>query len=239
MTIKPRQTVSLLPPDIEAAVFFMQDQLMFCQREQGDILKPLALKTLRAALSTGGVDSGWLPPAVIRCGESTQGPWAALWTNPASHRLTLVNEQLQKEGQKHLRISAPLPGLVLCGHGRRYALFATEGAEFNPQARALHAPLPNVHPDGMICWGSNHAPTASPGQVPSAWRLFIDSPFNADLSRGKSQACADDVRQQLVALSQRCATDYPLDDLMPHAQATITDCVRSFLRQGGQNDMDL
>ena len=239
MSPKPKHNKSLLPPDIEAAVFFMEDQLMFCQREHGDSLKPLALKTLRAALSNVALDSGWVPSGVVRCGESAQGAWTVLWIPPTRHTLILVNDKWRKEGGRDWRIEAPLPGLVLCGHGQRYSVFATDDADFSPQARALHAPLPNVHPDGAVCWGSNRPPDARPGQMPAAWQLFMNSPFNGDLSQGKSQSSPDDVRDLLVQLSLQSALAYPLDDLKPHGQSTITQCLRPILSPGDHDDMDL
>ena len=238
MSPKPKHHTSLLPPDIEAAVFFMEDQLMFCQREHGDVLKPLSLTTLRAALSSVALDSGWLPPGLVRCGENAQGAWAVLWIPPAVHRLTLTGATPRRNPNEHVRIEVPLPGLVLCGHGQRYLLFATEGAEFSPQARALHAPLSNVHPDGAICWGSNRVPDSKPSQMPAAWRLFMESPFNGDLSQGKSRSSPDDVRERLVELSRQRAAAYPIDDLEPYGRTTIAECLRSILKSGGQDDVE-
>ena len=214
----------LLPPDIEAAIFFQGEQLLFCQRDSGEWLKPIATQTLRAALSGVAVDSGWLPPGVLRCGESAAGPWAVLWIPPARHRLQLAPD-----------VEAPLPAFVFGGVGRRYAVWAVGEREFAPTLPAYHAPLPNVHPDGTVCWGQNRPPEAKPQKLPAVWRLFVESPFNGDLCRGKSQACPDDVREQLHRLGK--VNVYPLDDLVP-LNLTIAECLQSFLRAGGLDDVD-
>ncbi|MCA1553933.1 MAG: prokaryotic E2 ligase family D protein, partial [Chloroflexi bacterium] len=213
---------------VEAAVFFMQDQLMFCQRDHGDRLKPLSLQTLRAAVSEAPLDSGWLPPGLVRCGQSAHGPWAVLWVPPGKHTVMLADEQIE----------TPLPGFVLYGHGARYWVFALAACDFRPDARLYDAPLPNVHADGAICWGGNRPPEAQPSQMCAAWQLFMSSPFNGDLSQGKSRAAPQDVRALLRHLQREGARDYPLDDLQPLGQLTVAAGLMQVLNIGGYHGLE-
>jgi hypothetical protein len=117
-------------------------------------------------------------------------------------------------GRRRIEIEVPLPPLVFASHCKTYYAWALTGDDFSPEAEACHVPLPNIQPDGGICFGDNHPPAASPGNATRAWELFITSPFNNHLTSGKSQSFPNDVRAQLLRLADRRARQYPRKDMM-------------------------
>ncbi len=144
-------------------------------------------------------------------------------------------------------ITVPLPGLVFAGVHTTYYVWALQEDGFVSSASLFRAPLPNVSSDGHICFGSNHAPGVTWQTIDVAWRLFIDSPFNADMVGGKSVSFAQDVRHQLLTLAAAKATIYPVDDLRPHVEGfslsepatmqTVDDVVERYLLMKGRPNL--
>jgi hypothetical protein len=99
--------------------------------------------------------------------------------------------------RRFLDFEVPLPALAFAGIGSQYYVWAIAQDEVSPEAPIKHAPLPNVGPDGGICFGD-----------------IITTPFSGHNSGGKSRRFPDDVRVQLLRLAHRNARRYPLRDLV-------------------------
>jgi hypothetical protein len=104
--------------------------------------------------------------------------------------------------------------------------------EFAPQAPLYHAPMPNVYPFGDICFGSNTPPVLNdPFAIVAAWKLFIESPFNADLASGKSRSYPDDVRLLLLGLDGR--RTFPPAELVSlgYQARTVEDALKGIVSE--------
>lgn len=115
----------------------------------------------------------------------------------------------------------PLPAFVFAGVSNKYYIWAVKrirweqkGASLVPKAVLYHAPLPNIYENGAICFGANQPPNLSSKDgkyantlLDETWRIFIGSPFNADLSKGKSKANPSDVRVQLIEIASPVDTN--------------------------------
>jgi hypothetical protein len=219
-----------------AALLFLEGQYALYHDTNGEAaLKMLSPASVGAAFGKIPADSGWLAPAVRRWGHTPTGEYAVMFIPAGTYPLRLTNDETIKNdaGKKYARLNIPLPALAFAGRGTAYAVWACAESEPAPTATAYHAPLPNVHPDGAICFGENHPPKASPATIQAAWELFIASPFNGHLARGKSRAHADDVRLQLRTLAARGKVDtspaaYPVRDLVS-CRTTIDRGVSRFL----------
>ncbi len=224
-----------------AALLFLEGQYALYHEVNNEAaLKMLSPASVRAAFGKIPVDSGWLAPAVRRWGHTSTGEYAVMFIPAQTHAMRLATDETIKNaaGKKYARLNIPLPALVFAGRGSTYAVWACAELEPAPTATAYHAPVPNVHPDGAICFGENHPPKANPATIQAAWEMFIASPFNGHLARGKSRVHADDVRLQLQAQATNgCATanpdTYPVRDLVS-CRATVDRAVARFL--GGDRE---
>jgi Prokaryotic E2 family D len=177
--------------------------------------KGVSESLLRQAFGSEPIDSGWLSPQVCRWGTRPDGDWVVSFRPSQCYDLQITG--LGEHVPEQVRVR--LPGLIFCGIGQAYYVWATKSRMFSPTAPIFLAPLPNVYGDGRICFGENTPPviTAHAGAaIEEAWRLFITSPFNADLSNSKSRAQPDDVRAQLLQSSQHKRHSYPLSDLLAY-----------------------
>lgn len=201
--------------EYDLALLFTQGQYLLYSRVGQELrVKGLAPEVLRAAFVEEPVDSGWLPPGVVRWGSGPAGTFLVRFVPPGRQTLRLVSER----GKTPLLITVPLPGLVFAGVNASagggqatYYIWAVAQDTFAPTARLYQAPFPNVYADGHICFGTNRAPEVAWHTLEEAWQLFIASPFNADMASGKSQQYSQDVRRQLCSLEE--AQVYPVEDL--------------------------
>ncbi len=209
MLIQPIQ-----PPPFnhQAALYFLDGHYLFrWQGPDGKVLsKFVTADDLAAAFSGHEADSGWLPPGVVRAGYCARGAFFVSFTPARKVSIPLL------EGEQITAVILPIPATVLLGVGNAYSLWAVKGRTLDPKTHAYHAPFPNIYDDGRICWGANTPPAAHLSQAQAAWDLFFTTPFNNHLSRGKSNAFPDDVRQQLRHLARRQARTYPVNDLRPY-----------------------
>ena len=196
----------------DLALLFTGGQYILYSRE-GRELRPkgITAQTLRLAFVEEPVDSGWLPEGVVRSGTGPAGPFVVKYVSPRCHTLSLVTPR----GDAPQAVRVPLPALVFVGLQATYSVWALREEAFSPTAELYRAPLSNVYEDGRICFGSNRPPDVSSQTIGEAWRLFIESPFNADLAGNKSAQHPGDVRAQLQALVD--AERYPVDDLVSAA----------------------
>lgn len=194
---------------------FANGQYILYRREGKELrAKGVTVQTLRRAFVEEPVDSGWLPEGVIRSGTGRAGPFIVKYIPPSHHVLSLVTPRGRGDSPKPVRV--PLPALVFVGLQTTYSVWALREEVFSPLARLYRAPLPNVYEDGRICFGKNRPPEVSSRTIGEAWRLFIESPFNGDLSGNKSAQHPRDVRSQLLALKD--VDRYPVDDLVSAAR---------------------
>ncbi|MDQ2806413.1 MAG: prokaryotic E2 ligase family D protein [Chloroflexota bacterium] len=166
---------------------------------------------VQVALSGMNSDSGWLPPGVVRCGHTPQGPFALYWQPPARHSIAVL---LDGDPAPAL-LTVPLPGLVLAGLGTDYWIWALPQPDFDPQAPLSHMPLPNIYSDGRICWGNNPLPPASAAAMPQVWQLFLQAPFNNHIVAGRTRTADLDIRRLLQQLHQSAANAFPTAELLP------------------------
>jgi hypothetical protein len=192
-------------------------------------LKAISTAVLREAIIEEPQDSGWLPHGLARFGTRGAVSWFVRWLAPM--RVDLVLEG--SASHTFQTVTVPLPGLVLCGDATTYAVWATHETSFSPQARAYHAPLPNVNPNGKLCFGSVPVPAVAWDTIDLAWQRFLAAPFNDHVIAGRSRAFPTDIRRQLRKLSARHATRYPLADLRPLGQprhpVTIAQAVATII----------
>jgi len=200
------QTAPRQLAEIDAELLFIKEQYLFHYREgTKEHYKLLSSVSLRTAFSHEPIDTDWMPPGVIRWGTNSQGNWVVKFISPAQYNLQFDDSKL---------ITIPLTALVFVGQNTQYWVFATDGATFNPESKAYHTPLPNIHPNGLICWGEITPPVASTQTIDIAWQSFITTPFNADLSSQKSRKFPQDVREHLKSLALRKRRTYPVKDLV-------------------------
>ncbi len=161
---------------------------------------------LAEALSGLPLTTGVLPQGCLfyarRGGDETIGIYLA----PRRYRLTV------RRGDERTAYEVPMPGLVFVGHGSSYSIFAVKRQPRDESERLFHAPFPNVHSNGRICPGSVRFPVCSPATIHHTALLFLESEFNGDLVRGKSQRQPDNVIMLWAELQGE--ETYPLTDLV-------------------------
>jgi hypothetical protein len=195
--------------------------------------KLLGPAAMRAAFSDEPVDSDWLSPGVVRVGENERGKWAVMWQPPGVRKCLMEltpqaralafpeagKRPRRKQGDALPRgiveLSVPLPGLVFFGIERTYYAWAVKTATFDPNAEVYYPPVPNIFPNGKVCFGENKMPECSGVAIGKAWETFELSPYNGNLANSRSKASPNDVRAQLARLAGAGATEYPLEDLEP------------------------
>lgn len=231
--------------EYEAAILITSGQYLLYARVGKNELAPkgVSAQTLRQAFLGEPVDSGWLPPGVVRCGSGPGGPFFVKCIPAGVHDLLLV----LPESTRPTQITLPLPPLVFAGNHMTYYVWALQTNGCEPTAFLYHAPFPNVYQDGRICFGQNHPPAVSEKTLESTWKLFLSSPFNSDLCGNKSHAFPHNVQVQLLDVAtDPHATTYPVHDLIRyHLQrsyafdgqrdrCTLEDVTNSLLLQKGQ-----
>ncbi len=132
------------------------------------------------------------------------------------------------DGQEPLVV--PLPALLMVrvttGDARPdYRVYAVKERPTTLTAPLFCAPLPNIHPDGRICWGS--VPQVSPASLQGSvldedWSLLLGTLFTGHACQGKSQQFPDDIRLMYPALQTRKSRVYPKRDLVA-ANLTLND----------------
>jgi PRTRC genetic system protein B len=194
--------------EIKGELLFLPGQLLLHWVEKGvHHYKLVSSNSVKAAFSQEPIDSDWLSDGIVRWGIGKSGNWVVKFVPPGRNTLSFEEKD---------SLSIPLPGLVFLGYGFQYYIWATLESSFNPEAEVFTVPLPNVYPDGRICFGSTVPPACSPKEIDSAWKMFITSNFNSHLGSGKSRAYPDSVRAMLQRVSTRKLKSYPVKDLNPY-----------------------
>jgi hypothetical protein len=195
-------TTQNTPPD--GILYFIGGQLLFEHHNANGAIvrKCLSPEAARHAFTQQQTDSGWLSPHTIRYGESARGPWLLQRYDPARYQITL-DEAVPVRGQSNpiQTITVSLPGMLFLGSNTDYYLWSYRAWK-GDHSTLYHAPIPNVHPNGHICFGQNRPPVAETDTIDQAWNLFWQSPFNHDLASEKSQQYPDSILKLLVTLHQ-------------------------------------
>jgi PRTRC genetic system protein B len=196
-----------------ALLFICGDQYLFRYRtkDTGITYKFVSSAAVRAAFAEEPIDTTWLPENVRRWGMGPHGEWIVITYPRQKHRFSFV---MGDDGGSTVTLDVPMPALVFLGYDQRYYLWAFKDGELKGDTNLYAAPLPNVDVSGAICFGSNVIPKTSAKTMGEAWRIFLASPFTNHSVNGKSQRFPDDVRNQLVWLTEHRRRDYPLDDLV-------------------------
>jgi hypothetical protein len=212
---------------VKAQLLLFEGQYLLHYREENatgtearagaEKFKFISPEAVRLAFSNSPLDSGWLGKGIYRWGAVREGNWLVKFIPPkADYQLELRLPQTTGQTTPELSslVEVALPGLILVGLGQTYYLWAIKETEFSPQAHLYAAPLPNLYPDGKICWGQNQPPPASAQSIETAWQLFISSEFTDHLIQGKSKSFPQDVRLQLMALAK---------DTQPHQGERVAE----------------
>lgn len=218
-----------IPTGAEAALFWIGDQLLFqTRKDDAQISKFVSSAAVRQAFVNEPIDSGWLPPNVSRCGQSSRGTWMVRILPPAQYNLRMAGQQ------RALRV--PLPGLVWFGQANHYYIFAMKARECGkPSGEIFHAPLPNVNGFGLICFGQNDHPNVADGGFDKAWRTFWEAPFNDDHSSGKSKQNSNNINDLLRSLARQKMQVYPESDLVS-TRYTLDGLIETLTRRGGHDE---
>lgn len=230
-----------LPPGIEgetqALLAILRDGFLLVARDErgSTVTKTLAPGAIRTAFNAQPIDSGWLPPNVLRYGNSPKGEWMLGWYPPDIYQVSF-------DGRKR-PLPVPMPALVFFGQGGSYYLWALKEKTFAPDAALWNAPVPNVNGMGLICWGANTHPPVTGKEFPRLWQLFWDAPFTNNWSNGKSAKHKENITPLLVELGRTGKRVYPNSDLQPlqhrilsASRVTITQMVDMMIKRGGDND---
>ena len=195
----------LIAGNNELCAYWWRDQ--YSGQQRAELRDPVLV---RAAFSTVAIDSGYLPPNVLRLGLNEGVQWMAVYVPPAPYQLALVDG-----GERAQVIRVELPGMVLAGRGNQYWIWAVKERDITANTPVFHVPLPNVGADGTMCFGSNAAPVVGGPTILQALHLFLDSPFNNHWAMGKSRVHPGDIRDRLRAIAELDTSVFPEDELLP------------------------
>jgi hypothetical protein len=215
----------------------LSGQFLFKVRDHDGAVheKLLSAAAVREAFTKITVSSGWIPPEIRNWGTGRSGDWAVMYMEPQRHTLEMVSDAPEAKGGV-VRISVPLPGLVMFGIGNKYFLWAVKTEELDPYREIYHAPLPNVEPSGLICFGTHQPPRCSATAIKQAWRIFITTPFNNHRCDGKSKRSTDDVRVVLRDMARAAEpAHYPVQDLerqVSNTGITLDKALKGLLESG-------
>lgn len=186
-------------------------QYVLCTRTgNSETYKFLSPASVNAAFRNAPIDTGWLPPNIIRCGSTPKADFALLFLPSQKHTIQVEADR----GGRMQELTLTLPAFIFLGFGRTYSLWAIKGNKPSASAQLFHAPLPNIFGNDAICWGSNRPPRASTTTLNQAWQLFISSPFNGHAATGKAKNYRNDVRPLLRAVAKQ-KSQFPNDELLP------------------------
>jgi len=195
----------LIAGNNELCAYWWRDP--YTGRQHAELRDPVLV---RSAFSNVVVDSGYLPPNVVRLGITNGVQWLVVSVPPSFYQLTLLDD-VQHSSTLRVR----LPGLVLTGCDTHYWLWAVKDAIVSANTLLYHVPLPNIGADGTLCFGNNHVPKAAGPTILQALHLFLDSPFTTHWATGKSLAHPGDIRRCLFDSVEQEAGVFPEDDLKP------------------------
>jgi hypothetical protein len=216
-------------------MFFNGQPVWHTRTESGrDRYKFVSMAAVIQAFRNAPVDSGYLPPGVVRCGASAKGDFALLFIPARRHRLNVEAAR----GSSLKQVDLWLPAFAFFGIGSSYRVWAVKGDSLEPRGALYQAPLPNVFGDGAICWGQNTPPKAGGTVIAEAWRIFIESPFNGHAASDKSRSHKGDVRVLLRQVA-KSGKRFPLSELVSaggYSTGTLDRTVNRLIGGEGGDD---
>lgn len=213
-----------VPPDAEAALYFLPGQYLFeAFGQYQHRLKALSSAQVTRAFRDLQTDTGWIDRRVLRYREATDGN-ALLSYLPAGVRAITV----AFPGDRIESLTLPLPTLILLGKGKDYYLWAASSSKVTQNTRLAAAPLPNIG-SGKICFGKNEVPETHPSMLQNVWKLIFDAPFNGDHSTGRCQT-EGDVRDLLAKLAANNVKKFPTPQLIM-SSSTVEDAWASIVER--------
>lgn len=206
--------------NVQGILYFGDGDYIFrYPSSNGWMAKCVTSLDVSAAFSAKELDTGWLPAGVVRTGSNAHGPWYVYSTPPQRVDIVIGDEAA---------LTIPIPRVVMAATLSGYYLWALETMHFEPNASAYQAPFPNVSGDGKVCWGLNAAPAVEPQKARAAWEMFFSTPFNQDLSNGKSRSQNNNVTVLLRQLAGK--RSYPVKDLQPFGSSISALVARAIER---------
>lgn len=196
----------------------------------------ISWESARQAFTGVPVDTGWLPPEVVRAGLNMGVEWCVAFLPPGRHELEITVGTPGKD-ERAEKFLCPLPGLALVGMQTDYHLFALKTDRFDPhyQLEVFRTPLPNVMENGILCPGLLKLPRCTPRTILKAWEMFRGNTFNNHAASGKSKSNPEDVRVVLRELAaQGESARYPLADLERYSEQgmTLDKLIRTYFETG-------
>lgn len=205
----------------EAALYFIGGQILFEHRDHtGAVTKKcISPQAARAAFAKEPFDTDWLPLSTCRYGEGPRGTWLMQKFEPGHYDIQLDTPISLSDDSDPINIlSLPMPGLLFLGLKDEYFLWSYKIWR-ESHTSLFHTPLPNIYPNGRICFGNTHPPQAAGTTMPKAWTVFWEATFSSHLITDKSKSHPANILSKLITLHAERTALYPLDDLTP---STIT-----------------
>jgi len=190
---------------LRARLDLYDESLVLTQYEQGLAVTcyEVAPQDVAAAFTNVPVSTGLLPEGCLWYRQSG-GEQVGVYLPPQSWTLRAGDTVYH---------DVPLPGLVFCGSGVVYRVFAVKHRPVEGNEQLFHAPLPNVFNDGRICPGNVAFPVCTLRTIRAAIDLFfVVSDFNNHLAGKRCVSQPEDVRDLWRALSGAAA--FPEDELL-------------------------
>lgn len=117
----------LIAGNNELCAYWWRDS--YTGRQHAELRDPVLV---RAAFSQVTIDSGYLPPSVLRLGISNGMQWLAVTRPPTRTQLTLLDDSAQAAA-----LQVTLPGLVIAGRDRHYLDMGRQGSRCRGADAAL------------------------------------------------------------------------------------------------------
>jgi PRTRC genetic system protein B len=172
---------------------------------------------LASAFSGVPINTGLLPPYCLWYARAGGETAVGIYVAPRKAELTVA------AGNSRHTYRVPLPGLIFCGLGTAYRVYAVRDLRVEATTQLYHAPFPNVYPNGNVCPGTVQFPPCDGDAIWTAFGLFLRSEFNHDLRQGKSLRHPEDVTALWAEFDGR--PRYPRKDLLPWRFKRLEDLV--------------
>jgi hypothetical protein len=195
--MRPKETNSDLTIQIKAG---SPDAIVSLKKENGTVeYKSVDLENLISALAaTHKVNTGILPKNTrFFCGTLSRYR-IGLETMPRMRDFGLFSRSVAAKGKKHRILRIPFPPClfvfdVRTNKIRLSRVFALRGTLSRENDELCVFPFGNVYAGGDICWGSANLPRIkTPMNLIGVISIFLDSAFNGDLYRGRTNLVYDD-----------------------------------------------
>lgn len=225
----------------DAEIIFAEDQLLYHYRNQqgGHQYKVISPTAIKLAFDQQEDDSGWLPSNIVRLGKNSDRQWLIQVHPPQRYTLTLITDsQFRPIDEDRITLTLPLPGFIVFAIDAQVYLWAIK-QPFEPAITLYQAPLPNSASNGLLCFGQNEKPLASPQTIDRIWQIWWEGLFNRDQCNGKSKQFEKDIRWQLWKVANSKRRSYLLNDLHPCSWRTCDEALNTILNRSSNHHWQL